>query len=114
MANQIKLNVNKIELDENENTIHNVTESLIESFTKKSVGAFTISANSTYKSISFGEVETAVVVILESDEDLKVKINSGTEEFTTKTAYLRGAFTALEIRNDSENDSEINYEVYGS
>jgi len=115
MSNTIKVTVNRIEKDENETVLRNVDTSFLESFTASTgCNKFTLEANSVFKTIDFGQVTTAQIVLLTSDETLKIKLNGGTEELEGKSFLWVGDITQIDVKNESDNDSEINYEVYGS
>jgi len=114
MARNVKIAVSRTELDENGNTVTNNTDTIITSFDSKIVGQFTIVSKSTFQSIDFGSVTEASVVILDSEEELVVKLNGGTQEFKKTSLTLVGKLSQIEVKNLSENESEIRYEVYGS
>jgi hypothetical protein len=115
MANTIKTDINRIENNDNDTVLRNVTDTFLESFTASTgCNKFTLQANSTYKTIDFGQVATSVMVFLTSEETIKVRMNGGSEEFETKGIYWAGNLTQIDVKNETDNDSEINYEVYGS
>lgn len=114
MSNTVKLTITHKEEDENGNVLNKYTNLTSDTYTAKSSSSFTLPANSAYKSIAFGQVTTAAVVVLVSDQNLTVKINGGSEEFTLSGNVFRGSITSLDVKNENDSDAEITIEVYGS
>lgn len=105
----------RLELKEvnDSNVVTFTRETLYEdTFTTKNCAALTLIANSTHTAIDFGNVTTASVVILDSDQELNIKINGSSDEIVTDTLFLRGEVTSISVRNVSVNTANISYEVY--
>jgi hypothetical protein len=113
MTNILKFEIDEKEIDSNLDINDERIFSFTADFTEYQKGEIVLSTGTTYASITFVQVSTLNTLRIETDQEINIKLNGGTQVFTVnKNMIWNGDFTQLDINNASGYDATIKYEYY--
>jgi len=114
MENELRLEVIKAEFDSDHDLIGGkLKELFVKEYNAKSCGSFNLVENSSYISIPFSQVVEGNILTIRSLNKIDVKFNGSQEIFNIEYILMIGSFTAIELRNNNDTPSDIEYEIHG-
>jgi len=113
LSNTIYFNIDENQEDENGTSFDELSYIIQTDFTNSVKSSVVLPSLDSYVPLSLGTVTAGVLTRISSDQNLTVKFNGGTQEFTTcKELIFYASITALSVKNFSGNTATIYYEVY--
>ena len=119
MSNKLRFAVTETDIDANDNESDSREYAFETSFTKRQKCTLVLSSGSvwetlTFLSTQFNSSTPATAIKINTDQSIKVKINSSTTEYVVnKNLIWEGSFTGIDLQNESGLDANVIVEIYG-
>ena len=111
MTDTLRITCDQKELDTNSNESNLYDFTITEDFNDSTKPKFTLPSANVWYDVNLGQIDGdtgAVFMSLESDRDLTVKLNNGSQEFENVQNILwKGKITGLAVKNTSDASAVI-------
>ena len=100
MSNTLIYQITQKYEDSNEVAYDKKDYTISKTYTKSIKGKTSYEAYEPYTALSFGDITTGTALKITADQQIKIKLNGGTQEIiVNKTLILNGTITALSIKH---------------
>ena len=113
MSNTIYFNIDENQEDDNGTSFNELSYIIQTNFSNSVKSSAVLPSVDSYVVLSLGTITTANLIRISSDQELTIKFNGGSQEFSSCTELIfYGDITALSVKNFSGNDAVVYYEMY--